>query len=125
MSTISCLARPDINIVTGFICLSILVRYFVKDPYYFNSLLFYCMVISIVFDIIWIILILPCWNTNYALPNNKIINTTELSFIRSLVSLLSFLEILVKVVFMYINIKGFDNTGHKIPKFMFKATLKN
>ena len=116
LSTISCIARADWNIIIGFAALAILVRYFDKDPYYFNGILFYLLLASIILDIVWLIFILPAWNDNS--PSNKLWN--QLSFVHTLVSICSFLEIGVKFLSVFFIMKGFDDSGIKLPSFRFK-----
>ena len=118
LSSISCLARADWNIIFAFFGLVIITKYYEKNQNYFISILFYSLAGSIILDVFWMIMVLPAWNAN-AVGNKK---WDELSSLHGFVTLTSSIEIIIKSVILGLIVKRPDSNGKAIPELRFYNT---
>jgi len=81
--------------------------------------MFFTYVASIVIDILWMILMLPAWNSE-SVGNKK---WDDLGTVHGFVSVSSFIELGIKGIFLLFIVKRPDNEGKAIPGFVFYNNL--
>jgi hypothetical protein len=90
----ACLIRNDYNVLFSFLMLVILGRFYNENSKFYAKVLIHMLAALVFVDILWLIIIMPYWNSNSASKN---IYWESLSGIHSFVLFIAFLELFLKV----------------------------
>lgn len=104
VSILNCIIRNDYNVVFGFLILGIINKFYLDNPKYFSKILIHLVSGLIIVDVIWIIIVLPYWNSKSENHNDY---WESLSFIHTFSIILAFIEILIKALIGYFLINDY------------------
>jgi hypothetical protein len=106
LSITSCLIRNDYNVIFSFLGLIILNNFYNQNVKLFTKILIQMLAALGVFDLIWLIVMMPTWSHSSKDTNE---HWNSLSGLHSFVTLLAFLELILKgltVAYLFIDYKG-------------------
>jgi len=123
VSISSCIIRNDYNVVFGFLILGIINKFYLDNSKYFSKILIHLVLGLIVVDVIWILIVLPYWNTKSENHNEY---WESLSFVHTFAIILAFVEIFIKAVIGYLLINDYKKQFKSIKDlFLFSYESQN
>ena len=99
----SCIIRNDYNVVFAFLILVIINKFFQDGPQYYTKIIFQMLLCLVILDILWLVITLPYWSVES--KNHKDFWEAT-SWVRTLATILAFIEIGVKGFMLFITLNN-------------------
>ena len=95
LSVSSCLIRNDYNVLFSFLILILLNRFYSENKKFYSKILIHLLLALAAVDIVWLVVILPYWNTKSKSRNPY---WESLSGVHTFGLIMAFLELFIKLI---------------------------
>lgn len=120
LSIFSCLLRMDYNIIITFGLLLLYKNYFYLDKKLYVKIIIHTLIVSFIFDILWMIIMIPNWSSDYKTEEWK-----SYSYLRVIILIFAFIEFASKAAICYFEYNSYNIDNPDDPNYLYDMNYSN